>query len=89
MMGAVIWSNFTVADNLDTGLEWSWPHDSMRVMNMSYITNSTVIGVSGNTEVGLVNTPWFYGVITPRQNDWFAVYNTSFFNFNFNTAGGN
>jgi hypothetical protein len=55
----------------------------MKSLNMSYIHNSTVIGRSGNTDDALDNTFWFYGLVGPRSNDWFAIYNISFYNFDF------
>jgi len=75
-MGAVLFENFKVADNLVAGIEFSLTGST--VDGMTRIVDALVVGRSANDE-GILDGVR-YGIITPRTEN-FTVDGVDFYNF--------
>lgn len=85
-MGAVEWRNFKTADNLLSGLDWSFADPQVLDKDIMLVKDALVIGKTENSEPELTEGPGSRGIIGPRW-DFFTMRNVKFYNFDFGSSG--
>jgi len=84
LLGDVRFENFKTADNKLAGIEVEKIVGAIKE-DRCMVVDSLIVGRSSNTEAGIDGASP-HGIISPRNNHYFLIKDTKFFNYDFNAA---